>query len=166
MFSVSITHNSKISELSDENWITDHESWSPNKCSSVSPASLDHELWKQDDITQNFPNPNITYCPAHDFFCFLKHQQKAFSCHFLCSFKSNLFVLCSSFGNSNQTYGGQSINKLLINRNYNVCSGMHILFLHFKIFEQQIIGNKIAYFTLQMHLCSCLLAMWQFLLVN
>ena len=40
MFSVSITHNSKIRELSDGNWITDHESWSPNKWSSVDPTNF------------------------------------------------------------------------------------------------------------------------------
>ena len=40
MFSVSITHNSKIKELSDGNWVTDHESWSLNKWSSVGPTSF------------------------------------------------------------------------------------------------------------------------------
>ena len=35
-----------------------------------------------------------------------------------------------------------------------------------KFFEWQTIGNKSAYFTLQLHLYSCLLAMWKFPLRN
>ena len=33
-------HNSKIRELSDGNWVTDHEWWSPNKCSYVGPTNF------------------------------------------------------------------------------------------------------------------------------
>ena len=39
-FQFSITHNSKIRELSNGNWVTDHESLSLNKCSSVDPTSF------------------------------------------------------------------------------------------------------------------------------
>ena len=40
------------------------------------PSVLDHELWKQDDITQNSPNPNITLItskPTESLNCLKNH---------------------------------------------------------------------------------------------
>ena len=49
--------------MKTESWIMNH-GVQTSALPWVSPV-LDHELWKQDDITQNSPNPNITLLSAY-----------------------------------------------------------------------------------------------------